>query len=386
MTNRMFAGLLIALMFFCLCVENKDDANKITTTTLGIEATTTTTAATTTTIISAGADNCVRFSCNGSIESRSEDNNLNVAYCEGKEIARIVCRPDEGANTDTGRSLNEYSMCCVKLSTTDLSIQTNTPIRTNPSIPTCDRCNDGTTCGSKSQGTRCSCRDLNNDGRFEVCISELSSGCEKCTDETACDQKNSKKELCKCVGQITHDSGANVYMDCSLTQLCDKCRDGTACGEKNNKSEMCDCAPIGESETCELNRPMTCEKRCQEIGYAKGYCGDWILNSDNTVSECNSGEYPIYPGYHPEISITDCVDNSAPEAAKKTMCCCKGEPVNSLNCPAIRRPVEPMDCIEDPGFLKDPKTGECCWYKATCYGPRDWQEYRTKEECINSKA
>ena len=221
MTNKIFAGLLIALMFFCLCVENKDDANKITTTTIGIEATTTTTAATTTTTISAGADNCVRFSCNGSIETRSIDNKLNVAYCDDKEIARIVCRPDEGANTGTGKSVNEYSMCCTNRTT-------------DPSIPTCDRCNDGTACGSKSGQMKCWCEDMNQNGKYESCMLGP-SGCDKCPDGTMCNQTNRKKEMCKCEGKPSPFSNDNDYTTCSLTQLCDKCSDGTACGERTIK-------------------------------------------------------------------------------------------------------------------------------------------------------
>jgi hypothetical protein len=117
-----------------------------------------------------------------------------------------------------------------------------------------------------------------------------------------------------------------------------------------------------------------------------GYCGKWVENTDNTITECTTGEYPFYANYHQGASLTDCKDNSAPGARNKTICCCKGEPQNSDKCPVVKRPSNPMDCIETPGYLKDPKTGECCWYRATCYGPDNWQEYQTKEECLDPNA
>jgi len=354
MKNRILAALIITLVFFSLCVENKDKKT------------------TTTTTILKNADKCVSFYCNGSVETRMENDNLEIAYCDGIERARIVCQSDEGSYTRTGESMNDYSLCCAKEGA-------------GPSMPSCDRCSDGTACGSKNQQIKCSCEDVNRDGKYETCMIGP-PGCDGCEDGTGCGQINGKKELCQCEGKPSPFADENEYMSCSLKQLCDKCSDGTPCGKYNGKSEICECDPSGASETCELKKPMTCEKSCQEMGYASGYCGNWIQNADNTVSECNSGEYPFYPGYHHGISLTDCIDNSAPEATKKTICCCKGEPVNSQNCPTIRRPGEPMGCIEEPGYLKDPRTGECCWYRATCYGPDNWPEYKTKAECLNPQA
>lgn len=359
--------MIITLVFFCLCIENKENAKTITTTTS--EAEITTTVASSTTIIEV-MSNCASFSCEGSVETVSGEGNVNTAYCDDVEKASIRCLEGEGADTSTGEAMVEYSMCCTKEGMA-------------PSVPTCEGCADGTVCGNKNKQMRCSCRDINNDGAYEVCRSELSSGCDKCADGTACDQVNDKKELCKCAGQITHDAGANDYMDCSLAKLCNACSDGTACGEKNSGSELCECTPEGASDTCILKRQMTCEKGCQLLGYTSGYCGDWIQNPDDTISECAGGDYSLYQNYLLDVSLTDCVDNSAPDASKKTICCCKGEPANDPNCPVIKIPSEPMDCIEEPGYLKDPKTGECCWYRATCYGPDGWQEYDTKAECQN---
>ncbi|MCU0652958.1 MAG: hypothetical protein MUD10_01740 [Candidatus Pacebacteria bacterium] len=128
----------------------------------------------------------------------------------------------------------------------------------------------------------------------------------------------------------------------------------------------------------------SCDSNCKKIGYQSGYCGAWILNSDNTVSECGKGEYPFFVNSHPGSILSDCIDNSLPEATKKTICCCKGEPKNAAVCPIVNRPKIPMGCVEEPGYLRDPKTGECCWYKATCYGPEGWSEFKTKSECLKA--
>lgn len=128
-----------------------------------------------------------------------------------------------------------------------------------------------------------------------------------------------------------------------------------------------------------------CDQACAAIGYNSGYCGDWMENNDNTISECaNQQEYPFFQSYYDGMKLNDCQFVGDINAKKKVICCCKGEPQNPSGCPAIQRPSEPMDCIEQPGYLKNSKTGICCWYRATCYGPQGdgWVEYRTKAECL----
>ncbi|MFA6106049.1 MAG: hypothetical protein WC725_05680 [Patescibacteria group bacterium] len=129
----------------------------------------------------------------------------------------------------------------------------------------------------------------------------------------------------------------------------------------------------------------TCNQACTVIGYNAGYCGNWIENSDNTISECaNRQEFPFSQDYYDGMKLKDCQFTGDIYAKKKTICCCKGEPQNPTDCPVIQWPNVPMACVEQPGYLKNPQTGTCCWYRATCYGPNDngWTEYRTKAECL----
>ena len=73
MTKKIVAVFIITLMFFSLCVENKENT------------------VTTTTIIK-DAEKCARFSCDGSVQVKAEGNELNIAYCDAVERSRIVCQ------------------------------------------------------------------------------------------------------------------------------------------------------------------------------------------------------------------------------------------------------------------------------------------------------
>ncbi len=129
----------------------------------------------------------------------------------------------------------------------------------------------------------------------------------------------------------------------------------------------------------------TCNQACTAIGYEAGYCGDWVENKDNTISQCaNKQEFAFFQDYYDGMKLKDCQFTGDINAVKKTICCCKGEPQNPSGCPAIQWPEKPMDCIEQPGYLKNTKTGACCWYRATCYGPEgsEWVKYNTKAECL----
>jgi|GEM_PF-2943694 hypothetical protein len=128
-----------------------------------------------------------------------------------------------------------------------------------------------------------------------------------------------------------------------------------------------------------------CNQACTAIGYNSGYCGRWIENNDNTISECaNRQEFPFSQSYYDGMKLNDCQFVGDINAKNKVICCCKGEPQNPSECPVIQRPDAPMDCIEQPGYLKNSKTGICCWYRATCYGPSgdSWVEYKTEAECL----
>lgn len=161
----------------------------------------------------------------------------------------------------------------------------------------------------------------------------------------------------------------------------------------DNPQESTEKQPIASQVKEEESQPVAqtyshitnCDQACAAIGYNSGYCGDWMENNDNTISECaNQQEYPFFQSYYDGMELNDCQFVGDINAKKKVICCCKGEPQNPSGCPAIQRPSEPMDCIEQPGYLKNSKTGICCWYRATCYGPQGdgWVEYRTKAECL----
>ncbi|HOI97357.1 MAG TPA: hypothetical protein PLA19_02525 [Candidatus Pacearchaeota archaeon] len=161
----------------------------------------------------------------------------------------------------------------------------------------------------------------------------------------------------------------------------------------DNPQESTEKQPIASQVKEEESQPVdqtysyitNCNQACTAIGYNGGYCGDWIENNDNTISECaNRQEYPFFQSYYDGMKLNDCQFAGDIDAKKKVICCCKGEPQNPSGCPAMQRPSEPMDCIEQPGYLKNSKTGICCWYRATCYGPQGdgWAEYRTKAECL----
>jgi len=229
----------------------------------------------------------------------------------------------------------------------------------------------------------CSCSDADMDGKYESCIL-WPAGCESCLDGTACGKTNDKEEQCVCEGTPSPAAAAGEYASCELVMTCSMCPDGTLCGEKNAAGETCECIPEGLHRICEPRKEGTCDENCRRIGYDGGYCRTQTENPDGTVTECTKGEYPLYSALHPGILITDCTDNTTSETMPTGVCCCRGEPVNPANCPAISKPTEPMDCIETPGFLKDPDSGVCCWYDATCYGPKGWQEYETRDECVNS--
>jgi len=141
-------------------------------------------------------------------------------------------------------------------------------------------------------------------------------------------------------------------------------------------------APAAPNE--KLQGMLTCDQSCQRVGYRAGYCGKWIENNDQTITECQTDEFVFDPYYYDSLGLTDCVHTGDPLDKIKTVCCCKGKPQNEPNCPAIKRPTEPMACIEQPGYLKDPATGKCCWYEATCYGPENWVQFNTKSECLEN--
>jgi hypothetical protein len=245
MKYMIVAVLIASLMLVCLCVDNKENTkSSIPSTTVPEKE-----PAVTSTTLADGKEKCVSFSCNGNIETRTEKDNSNVAYCDGAQKARITCSPEEGAYTSTEEYTDQYSLCCTKGGA-------------NPSMPTCDRCNRKTPCGEKSGQMRCLCEDVNEDGGYEFCMFGP-DWCDRCSDRTACGQLNGKKELCKCEGSISigkagHEGEGRKYADCSLIQTCDACSDGTLCGEKNNASEMCECVPAaGQYETCRLKRQMS---------------------------------------------------------------------------------------------------------------------------------
>jgi len=48
---------------------------------------------------------CVRFTCEGSIEIWEEEENAGIAYCDGREAARIACPADERVDTSTGHTI-----------------------------------------------------------------------------------------------------------------------------------------------------------------------------------------------------------------------------------------------------------------------------------------
>ena len=139
---------------------------------------------------------------------------------------------------------------------------------------------------------------------------------------------------------------------------------------------------ISGSTVMKLEGSLSCDQSCQMVGYQSGYCGKWTENADQTITECETGEFTFDPHYYNDLSLSDCTDGGDPLAKTKTVCCCKGKPQNEPTCPAIDWPTEPMECIEQPGFLKDPATGRCCWYEATCYGPKGWAGYQTRSECM----
>jgi len=48
----------------------------------------------------------------------------------------------------------------------------------------------------------------------------------------------------------------------------------------------------------------TCNQACTAIGYEAGYCGDWVENKDNTISQCaNKQEFAFFQDYYDGMKL-----------------------------------------------------------------------------------
>jgi hypothetical protein len=172
--------------------------------------------------------------------------------------------------------------------------------------------------------------------------------------------------------------------------VCAKCGDGI-CGKGEN---VCNCAQdCAQGADSEVAKAMTCDQACKSLGYQSSYCNvfTWKQTSANPDAftpaggTCLKGDDQMQ-SYR--INVSDCVNrdldtNRITAGSQGRQCCCKGEPLNASTCPKINWPNGSTDCIEESGWMKNPKSGECCWYRAMCYGPENWEQYKTKEECQN---
>ncbi len=147
------------------------------------------------------------------------------------------------------------------------------------SVKHCATCADGTSCGGKnSRDQRCSCMDMNGDGRYEIChlspVMPPNDHCTECWDGTVCDEKNPGGLKCNCIDV----DGDNQYELCFLRPVppgpippgpgpTPTCTPPAACKSKcDNNTEFdvgaLDCAA---TETCCLPMPQcpgTCKTSC----------------------------------------------------------------------------------------------------------------------------
>jgi len=165
--------------------------------------------------------------------------------------------------------------------------------------------------------------------------------------------------------------------------VCAKCGDGV-CGAGENP---CNCANDCKEGDDSDKKDMTCDQACKATGYQSSYCHAFAWKQTSADPDAFSAEYCLkndIPMQARWATITDCTDFSDPKSnTKGKSCCCKGEPVNASTCPKINWPSTPAGCVTETGYMKNPENGECCWYKAMCYGPDNWQAFRSKEECQN---
>lgn len=177
--------------------------------------------------------------------------------------------------------------------------------------------------------------------------------------------------------------------------VCAKCGDGI-CGIGENK---CNCSNDCGKDVDESPVSMNCDQACKALGYQSSYCAKFTWKQDgsnqdafmpNPTNYCAStDDDPMQSNNLRDTNCTNMGDAQKNTAGKQ--CCCKGKPQNSASCQqalggnntSCGSGKSVCDCISDTGWLKNKKTGECCWHNGCTGGQDEWTFHKTLSDCQN---
>lgn len=213
------------------------------------------------------------------------------------------------------------------------------------------------------------------------------SVCQNCLDGTKCGELNKNNELCEC---DKYKTACNL----SSGPVCGQCSDGTKCGSQNTDGQLCGCSNQSSDQTgvsgikfygiCELIKTSDCDAECKKIGFSRGYCSANKKEGENTFAECDANDYPFSSGAN-GIVADNCSGSLSSGHSAEKICCCAGEPQNTGDCPVIEKPENSMPCFRQSGYLKNPVTGDCCWYREPCHEPEGWLFFGSKQACLSAE-
>lgn len=213
---------------------------------------------------------------------------------------------------------------------------------------------------------------------------------------------NSKNQKC-CTGlaslKVVKLGNGTLCSDEIAGYVCAKCGN-KICGIGENK---CNCAQDCGKNIDESAKSMTCNQACKELGYQSGYCNTFTWkqvdsNPDafvpDPVNYCASiNEDPLLSHRLTDNDCSQPTTNLLKAGDKEKHCCCKGKPQNSASCQQAlggdnsscggKLGTSGCDCVSDTGWLKNTKTGECCWYNGCPGGQDEWTFYNTLYDCEN---